>query len=326
MIIRFLKKNEITKFQELVRKSYNKNHILSKSKKLINFYYNYHNLNRTNIIGVFDKKKLLSALGLIPYSNWDKKLPKNFFIAFWVKSKTLHNSLDIFKFIFLKVKPNFLASSGINRNTSGKIFETFSKIKMYDNYFIKNDFIKSKVSKNLKNKKYNIRSNLKLKLIIKNKLSYLPQTKFLPKKSLSYFNKKYLKNPFYKYFLLQFYHKNKFLFFFVCREIIVKKKSSKIARIVDFYGDIKRNYYVKNLLEDYIKRNKYEYIDFLSKGINEELLNIGFTKKTTKMFIPEKFEPLQKISSKNYCILKNNFKNRVVLVKGDGDGDRPNSL
>ena len=82
MIIRFLKKNELTKFQELVRKSYNKNHILSKSKKLINFYYNYQNFNKTNIIGAFKKNKLLSALGLIPYSNWDKKLPKNFFIAF----------------------------------------------------------------------------------------------------------------------------------------------------------------------------------------------------------------------------------------------------
>ena len=32
------------------------------------------------------------------------------------------------------------------------------------------------------------------------------------------------------------------------------------------------------------------------------------------MFIPEKFEPLQKISSKNYCILKNNFKNKTLII------------
>ena len=123
-------------------------------KKLINFYYNYNNLSKTNIIGLFDKKSLLSALGLIPYNNWDKRLSKDFFIAFWVKNKTLQSSLDIFKFIFSKVKPSFLATSGININTSGKIFRSFSKINLYDNYFIKNNFAKSKISKNLKNKNF----------------------------------------------------------------------------------------------------------------------------------------------------------------------------
>lgn len=44
------------------------------------------------------------------------------------------------------------------------------------------------------------------------------------------------------------------------------------------------------------------------------------------MFIPENFEPFQQKGFKNYCIIKNYIKGRVVLVKGDGDGDRPNSL
>ena len=214
MIIRFLKKNELIKFQELVRRFYDNKHILSKSKKLINFYYNYNNLSETNIIGLFDNKSLLSALGLIPYNNWDKKLSKDFFIAFWVKNKNLQSSLDIFKFIFSKVKPSFLATSGININTSGKIFRSFSKINLYDNYFIKNNFAKNKISKNLKNKNYSPKKKIKLKFSIGKKLTYLPQSKYFPKKSISYFNKKYLNNPFYKYFLLQFYHKKKIAFFF----------------------------------------------------------------------------------------------------------------
>tara|TARA_B100001057_G_scaffold499882_1_gene612310 strand:+ start:1020 stop:2000 length:981 start_codon:yes stop_codon:yes gene_type:complete len=326
MITRYLKKKEIIKFQELVSKHYNKKSILSQSKKLINFYYNYHNLRETNIVGVFDKKKLLGALGLIPYKNWDRKLSKDFFIAFWVKSHILHSSLDVFKFIFLKVKPKFLATSGINLNTSGKIFGFFSKINLYNNYFIRNDLIRNKVSKNLKNKNFKSKNKLKLKFSVEKKLSQIPKSKYYPKKSLSYFNKKYLKNPFYNYFLLKFYYKNKIAFFFVCRRINVKKKLSKIIRIVDFYGNIKKNYFIKDLLEKFIKKKKYEYIDFLSYGLDKELQSLGFTKKTKKMFIPENFEPFQQKGFKNYCIIKNYIKGRVVLVKGDGDGDRPNSL
>jgi hypothetical protein len=326
MLVRHLLKKEIGKFQNLVKFSYKKNHVLATSKKLINFYYNFYDSQKLYLIGLFDKKQLMSVIGLMPYKNWDKKLKDTYHIAFWVKKNKLINSLSLLKFIFNKKNPKFLATSGINTKTSGKVFECFGKIKIFNNYFIKNDQLKSKISKYLKNKLNNFYKKKKLEMICMPRVSTLPTYFHQPKKSLEYFTNKYFKNPFYSYFTMQFFNKKKLTFFFICRIIKVKKFNVKIIRIIDFYGTIKKNYTIYNLVQEYLKKNKYEYIDFPSIGIDKELVNIGFTKNKNN-FLPDFFEPyLNKKINRNYCILKNSYKGKIVMVKGDGDGDRPNLL
>ena len=52
--IRFLKKNEIYKFQKLVEKHFpKKSHIFVKNTEVINFYYNFSNLKKIKILGFF---------------------------------------------------------------------------------------------------------------------------------------------------------------------------------------------------------------------------------------------------------------------------------
>ena len=59
MLVRYLLKNEIDKFQNLVNFFYKKNHILATSKKIVNFYYNFYDSKKLYLIGLFDKKKLI---------------------------------------------------------------------------------------------------------------------------------------------------------------------------------------------------------------------------------------------------------------------------
>ena len=95
MKVRFLKKKDLKKFKFLINNFFKKNHVLAKSSKIINFYYNFFNKDRLFIIGLFDKNEnLLSAMGLMPYKNWDKKLHNDYHIAFWVKKDKLVNSLE----------------------------------------------------------------------------------------------------------------------------------------------------------------------------------------------------------------------------------------
>lgn len=327
MQVRFLIKKEINIFKRLVKKFYKKNHILSKSSKLINFYYNYNDYNKVNLIGYFKKKKLLSVLGILPFNNWDRKLKKTYFIGFWVKNPSLKNSLPIINFIFSKLKPDFLATLSIDKKTSGKIFQNFGQIKPFDNFYIKNTKEKAKISKELINSYHLTKHKVQLSITCDKKLKKLPNNPYSPKKSLKYFNNKYIKNPFYNYFLLKFYNKKNLCFFFVCREIKVKKFSTKVARVVDFYGKIKRNYSIFDSIQKFLQINHYEYIDFLNVGLKKELKEIGFTQKKKNNFLPEHFEPFEMITgSKSYCILKNASKKKIILVKGDGDGDRPNLL
>ena len=76
---------------------------------------------------------------------------------------------------------------------------------------------------------------------------------------------------------------------------------------------------------DFIENN-IEYIDILCHGFNNNSLeNAGFLKKTKKQKIPDHFEPYTgKDARLNFCILINKYKKNIILLKGDGDQDRPN--
>lgn len=326
--VRFLKKRELNKFLNIVKKNYTLDHILGKSKKIVNFYYNFLGRNNTYLIGLFKKKKLISVIGVIPNKNWDSSISSDYFIAFWVKKKNIKiNSIQLLNFIFKKIKPKFLATTGINTDTSGKIFAKFGKIIDFNNYFIKNDSMKEKISKNLKNNCF-LKNKKKLSLTVNYKLKnkHIIKSKYYPKKTIKYFNNKYLQNPFYRYFSIDFYHNDKLKFFFICREIEVKKLKTRVLRIVDFFGTVDSNFSIFDSMRDFIKKKKYEYIDFICHGLDEELVNIGFTKKNQNQFIPNRFEPfINKEVRNNFCILKNKYK-KVLIVKGDGDFDRPNLI
>ena len=140
-----ISERDIPLFQSLVRNNWPKNnHIFSKDKKIINFYYNFKNNKKINILGLYKKGKLVSAMGLIPNKNWDSKLKDDYFIAFLVKSKKLlSDSTFVFlSFVYKKIKPKFLGVCGINLNTSGKIFQRLGKIELFSHYYISNPNLK----------------------------------------------------------------------------------------------------------------------------------------------------------------------------------------
>ena len=199
-LVKYIKKEEIYKFQDLIKKNWdNQNHIFTKNKKLIEFYYNFYNKKLTNILGLYRGSKLVASLGLIPGSNWDSKLQQDYFLAFLIKSKfTKDASFKFFQYIFKKIKLNFLCVSGINMNTIGKFYKKIANIQTFEHYYIYNGKIKNKISKNLIEKKKNIENKLNIK--IDKKINDLPFSNYYPKKTIKYFNNKYLNNPFYDYF------------------------------------------------------------------------------------------------------------------------------
>ena len=81
-------------------------------------------------------------------------------------------------------------------------------------------------------------------------------------------------------------------------------------------------------LRKQFRENNIEYVDILCHGFRNHVLeNIGFLKKTTKQKIPNHFEPYTGKDTKlNFCILINKYKKNIILLKGDGDQDRPNLI
>ena len=325
-----ISKKNISSFQVLVRNYWpKKNHIFSRNKKLINFYYNFKDNKKTNLIGLYNNKKLVSALGLIPNKNWDIKLKEDYFIAFLVKSKLAYDSTFTFlNYIYHKIKPNFLAVNGINLSTSGKIFQRLGKIKLFSHYYILNPNLKNKISKNLtfSKKKLYLNNSLGLKFKITNNITKLPKSKYYPKKSKIFFKKKYLENPYYDYFVMNFYSGSELAFFLICRKIYIKKFKVNILRVIDFYGTIPKKGCLVKSLTNYLIDNDIEYMDMLCYGFSKGVLeNIGFLKKKNNQKIPDHFEPYTgKNAQLNFSILINKYKGSILLLKGDGDQDRQN--
>jgi hypothetical protein len=331
LVVRFLRRDELGSFQKLVKDNYSKkNHIFGKNIKVINFYYNYFNNKKLKILGLFSFNNLVAAQGLISLDNWDRKLKNFLYLAFTVKSKNYKKDcLIIFLNYIYNLKPYLLATVGTNMLTAGKILNKISKIRNLDHYYISNPLTKSIISRNLIKRKIakpNISKNIKL--IITKKIFRLPFSRYNPRKTRKYFINKYLKNPFYDYYLMNFYNNKKLLFFFVFREIFVKSHKTKIIRIVDFYGNLPKNLNISQLVIAHLLENNFEYLDFMVFGIDQKkLTKLGFSKKNEKNKIPNHFEPLNFSSNfLNFGIFINKSKKKITIFKGDGDQDRPNIL
>jgi len=189
-------------------------------KKIISFFYNHQNNKKINILGMFKKNILVGVLGLISTQNWDTKLNKDFFMGFMAKSNKYKGDItfSFFNKINKKIKPNLLAVSGFNSKIE-LIYKRIGYVCDFTHFYILNPKLKSKVSSKLISKKNDLPEQENLILKISNIITVLPSNKQHPKKSLMYFKNKYLKNPFYKYFVLNFYKKNELVFFLFVKKL-----------------------------------------------------------------------------------------------------------
>ena len=326
--IRFLSNKEVNKFQSFVETNWKKNHILAKNKQVVSFFYNNKNKKRLNILGMFKQNILVGVLGLITFKNWDINLNNDIFMAFMTKSSKFKEDITFrfFNIINKEIKPNLLAVSGFNSKIE-LIYKRLGHIYNFSHFYILNPKLKPKISRKLLLKKKQLSKKTNLTLKISNKINYLPPSQYYPKKSLTYFRSKYIQNPFYNYFVINFYEKKKIVFFFICKKIYVKNFNRSVYRIIDFCGRIKKNYDLNYLLSNLIIKDGIEYIDFRCVEYNNKIINnLGFSKKKSYQLIPDYFEPfVKKNIDLKLCIFKNKYKN-LLIFKGDGDQDRPNIL
>ena len=285
---------------------------------------------RLNFVGTFLNQKLISVCGILPNKFWDRKLSLDTTLSLWInKKKNLSSGLETMKYIINKIKPQILYTVGINKKTSAKVFNLFGLIKSFNHYYICNPSMDLKVSHNLKlQRKLNFKKINNLSIEKSRYLEYLPSHKYYPKKSLKFFMKKYIKNPYYHYFFLKIKLNSKVKIFFVCREMNVKKFNRKILRIVDFYGNFSKKINISQIIIKYLQDNQYEYVDMLLYGISPKIIkNFGFQIKNNNQIIPNYFEPFKKINVElNLAIIVVPKKATLVAVKADSDQERPNII
>jgi hypothetical protein len=327
---RFLKIREKKILNEFINKNYKKNHIIVKSSKVLNFFFLNKIKKRFNFVGSFLNNKLVSIYGVLNNKHWDQKLKSDMQLSLWINKK--NNSVSGFetiKYILNNLKPHSLFSGGLNPKTAGRLFSIFGKVVNYDHFYICNPIIKKVASRNLKYSFSKLNKTENRFVIIRSvKPLMIPSYDYFPKKSLKFFLNKYTKNPFYNYYFLNFKLNNKINFFFVCREIFVKKLKTKILRVVDFYGNLPVDISIKSIITNYLIKNDFEYMDFIVYGIDKKKMNkTGFNIKNKNQFIPNYFEPfLNRDFDLTLAIIVNPYDDKLVSVKGDADQEIPRKI
>jgi len=326
---------KIKQLQSFLSKYWRKNHILAKNKKFLIWQHKQES-NLTYVTAKL-KNKILCIIGYIPQSHYDAKLSKK--EIFLTISRAINDTspaihLKVFRFLKEKLSQNFIGSLGAWNDRVAKYnkFLGFAVGPM-DHYLLTSPhFKKYKIMKYHKKLITPIKKSsyefyeINEKFLKKNKLSNLFNKQY-PIKSNIFLINRYLKHPVFKYNIFLIKKNSKSSAIIVIRKIKVIK--SNVLRIIDFIGSEKEFSNVGNLMLYLFKKYKSEFIDIYSYGINVKYMRmVGFVdrKKIKNLIVPDFYKPFKR---KNIDIMygyisKYGKKNKIRIVKGDGDQDRPN--
>ncbi len=329
MKLEFCKKDNISDVMKFIDTYWSKNHILSKSKELID-YQHYDNVNEqyNYVVAYNDDMQIEGLLGFIPTNKYSLVSNSSLWLSLW---KTIPGSspqlgLRLLGFLEKNVTHNLIGTLGIS-DEANHIYKILRyKVGIMDHYYIANPNIDNcKVCLNPIISSIDIDENSNITEINENtlkKISFLHE--FTPYKNTEYLINKYIKHPIYNYKLL---YVDTIKLILVAREININKTC--ILRIVDVFGELKNIKKSSNFLLNYIIKNNYEYVDLINYGLDSEsLVGNGFIKlnsNNNKTIIPMYFEPfIQENDIVRYAYKTK--KENVVLFKADADQDRPNRL
>lgn len=307
----FLKVKDIKVLKKFIHDNWNKNHIFTKSDKLIKWQHNSYK-NRLDFYVVKKNNQILSLLGIINQSRDVKYSEVS--LAIWLsKQRSMGSKL----FLMLEKKLNFKIVKGTTVNK--KIIPMYKllgfSVKKFNIYYLKpNIRTRQKISKNLITTTVNTVQDL-----IEIKFDNLKKNKNL---NLKYLKWRFLNHPVYKYHFISDELSSLIIIY-----RIVKIKNLKIMRIVDYIGTFKQRKKFVNRLNFYLYKNNFEYLEFFHYGFEDRfILNSGFKLLNKKQKIAVYTEPFRDLTNDDfYCCYKTK-NNKIKIVRADGDFDRPSVI
>ena len=333
--------NDISDIQSFINTEWKKNHILARDESFFKYEYLYN--NQVNFLIAKSDNKILGVLGFIPSEIYKKnelnhiEKISDYCATLWkVRKDNIYPStgLQLLQSLRDLNGMGVLFCVGINKKTLGiyKFLDIHTGIMNHFvmiNYNLK-DFRIAKITK-FYNHRINYSKDEKLAIKIVKDETELSKFKFdnfkefIPFKNEKYFTKRYFENPIYKYNIYGVYYLNDLKALFVTR--VQDYNDAKVIRIIDFYGDQK---YIKpfaGFLSDLLVKEKYEYADFYSFGLDNFIMeSSGFNlidNNSDEFIIPNYFNPYIKKNIAINFFVDSKEVNKLRIFKGDGDQDRP---
>jgi len=328
--------DDVENIMLFLKKEWKEDHILANDREMFMWQYGNNHFgddNTINFVIMEDaNKQIVGVNGYVPYS----KEGDNRFISSAITKVKSQNVLPMAGVELVKrfrdltnAKEEY--SSGTNSKTMIPIAK---RVMRYDvgimkQYYILNPMVKNYlIAKPALNDTLTFGGELGKKYILVQKPNF-EDTNFnfniiydnQGYKSKDYLIHRYCNHPIYEYIIYALWdgHDN-VVGFLIAREISVQER--KILRIVDYIGNINNLKEIGTSLQKILVDKNYEYIDLVTSGLNEEIINgMGLELRNDETVIPMYFEPFVR---KNVDIWYQRSNEHITIFKADGDQDRPN--
>lgn len=331
--IRYANIKDVDIIMNFIKKYWAAKHILANNKEFFLYEFLNHPEQLNFVIAEDCNEDILAILGFIEYG----KEQQNIMTVVWksISKEQPFLGVELLKYLTENKLYNSVSSVGINKKTVGIYNYLGYTTGKLDHYYRLADIEEYNIAQ-IQDKQISPSSSAKAKEYELVELGdfedfsaqfnwqLYTESKPNPYKELWYIEKRYYNHPIYKYkmFGIKNLSSNLINSVIVCREIV--NETNKILRIVDFLGDGLDMQYISYEMDQLIKKENYEYIDFYQYGIDETILNkAGFLKKIgDNNIIPNYFEPydLKNIEIQFFTTKPEGIR----LFKADCDQDRPN--
>ena len=320
-MISFAKIDEIDEIMDFIDKEWRKGHILARNKSFFEWMYvkgNIVNFVISRNDGVID-----GILGFVPYDNENSQIA----LAVWKALKSANGiiGMSMLSFVEKELHPNIIATPGVNPITTTVIYRyiKYEVGKMHHYYRLANrsDFYIPTINDDIP-----MKQALETLTTVKRIGSYeeyenagIILANNAIKKDAWYIKRRYFEHPVFDYFHYLIESESKL-------DVVLREQNiegHKCIRVVDLLGDY-------NLLVDFTAEldkimlsGNYEYVDCYVSGIDEKIWNdAGWVDvDKTKNVIPNYFAPFERTNIDLYYSCK---PHGLIILRGDGDQDRPN--
>lgn len=335
--------SDLPEVQAFIRDHWKANHILATDLELLQWQYRRPTDSEYNIVLARNESGILGVLGYVPsqlFERADLSSP-TIWLALWKvrdDARIPGLGLMLWRFIADREKPALFATLGINEPTIPIYQRLGYTTGELDHHLLLNpaisDFRIFSHGSELAPTTSTPSSPLTLRELttadwpsFANTFTWQQPPDVLPRKTLSYFENRYLHHPFYNYPHCAIYDQTTPIGLIILRK--VEANTSAALRVIDAHGPPEIWPALSSASAELMRRHTAEYIDLLSLGIpSETLRQAGFHDRRAHpdWTVPNYFEPFSPKNAPVRYAAKTPPGARYLAFKGDGDQDRPNLL
>lgn len=329
----------IGEVQDFLRQHWSANHVLVRSSALMDWQHRDDAAGRYNfLLARDDGGAVIGMLGFIPTGRYDTDLAETrqtVWLTTWMVRRDCSSGLGLMllRSLTSRLRPRWIGTVGLNPATRDLYRALGYRVGTLDRHYLLNEAKAGQVLARLPSQwpemprpggdatLQPLSAATFMEVAMARDLDRNRQT---PRKSLVYFQRRYLQHPFYEYraYLVTDKDAAAVVMTRACRH-----DGAIALRVVDFLGDPAALAGSGPAFRRLLDETGAEYLDFYCSGLAAELAAAGFKilAAEDRLTLPGHFEPFDRRNvDLMYALLGEGAPD--IVCKGDADQDRPNSV